>query len=884
MKANDTEQHEGEAAAHSLRARYLRMMLEIRGAYDGGATGLETVRARAAGLDAIISGLWQAEVAQDPRLQHGIVLLAVGGYGRRELFPHSDVDLLFVLDGKLTEAEAKDAIRRVGQAMWDCGIRVSPATRRLAECEKFAAENTEFTISLLDHHYVTGDHAVYEKLTQHSVPKLLQKERDHVLASLVELTRTRHAKYGGTLFHLEPSIKDTPGGLRDVHVCRWIAQLECVGTANTPVVESPEFVEAVEFLCQVRCFLHYRHDRDDNVLDWQTQDAAAARSVGLDQPSRRPADAAYWMRVYFRHARSIERQVKLRLEESTPPEKPRARFFGLAGRRRQSPAQESGFRIDRGVVVIDPPGLQDGRTYDPACDPEVMLRVCAAMARTGCRLGREAEARLTGALPIISAHIEEGPALWLQLQAVLLEPHAGEALRSMHALGVLELLIPEFHGIDALVIRDAYHRYTVDEHTFVLIDTLHGLLRPQPGAMGEWAGRFGSVLRELPHPGLLYLVALLHDTGKGRNTGDHAEESARMARNVLRRLELDAYECELVLGTIQNHLEMSAALRRDVFDGETVEHFAGKVMTPEALRMLTLFTYADINAVHPDALTPWKAENLWQLYVATSNFLDRNVDDERLGAWEESETVHRVKALLPGQEDEVAAFLEGFPQRYVLTRTPEQVREDFLRSQRFAEDTVQLEFRYSPSVCEITLVTRDRALLFANMAGALAAWGMNIVTADAYSNRQWVVVDTFRFTDSFRTLELNASERERFVKSVHDVLIGAMPVDKLLSGRKRARRKAPKVVVDSKLEFDNESSSYSTLLEVIAQDTPGLLRALSLTLGNMGYNIEVALVDTEGETAIDVFYVTRNGAKLNAGEQLVLRRELLRAMEENAGA
>ena len=883
MKLNDSIEFGGEAASSMMRGRYLRTMLEIRGAYDAGATGKATIAARASALDEMVAALWRFEAAKDPRLASGIAVLAVGGYGRRELFPHSDVDLLFLLDSKASETDAKDAIRRVGQGLWDCGIRLSPATRKLAECERFSAENTEFTISLLDHHFITGDAEVYAKLAEQSLPKLLQKEQKTVLRRLVELTRDRHEKYGDTLFHLEPSVKDTPGGLRDVHVCRWIATLQAAVKTEgvTPELgDGAEFEEAVEFLYRVRCFLHYRHDRDDNVLDWQTQDAAAESGIGLQERKGRPADAAYWMRAYFRHARSVERQVRQKMEE-VPVGKAPSRFFGLRGRRKAEP-QEEGFRVERGVVALDPPSVSGGGTYDPAIDPEVVLKICAAMARTGCTLGREAETRLTQALPLMSAHIEEGPVLWRQLQAILTETYAGDALRAMHAMGILELLIPEFHGIDALVIRDAYHRYTVDEHTFVLIDTLHGLKSPQQGGMGEWAARFGAVLRELPHPGLLYLVALLHDTGKGRNTGNHSAESARMAVNVLRRLELDVYESELVLGVIGNHLEMSSALRRDVFDGETVEHFASKVLTPEALRMLTLFTYADINAVHPDALTPWKAENLWRLYVATANYLDRNVDDERLGAWEESEMVHRVHALLPGQEAEVSAYLEGFPQRYVLTRTPEQVRTDFLRSKRFAEDPVQLEFRYSPGMSEITLVTRDRALLFANMAGALAAWGMNIVTADAYSNRQWVVVDTFRFTDTFRTLEMNESEHERFVKSVHDVLIGATSVEKLLSGRKRGRKKAPKVLVDARLEFDNESSSHSTLLEVIAQDTPGLLRALSLTLGGSGYNIEVALIDTEGETAIDVFYLTRNGAKLTESEQLGLRRELLRAMEENA--
>ena len=454
-------------------------------------------------------------------------------------------------------------------------------------------------------------------------------------------------------------------------------------------------------------------------------------------------------------------------------------------RERKVEAQHQGFHLERGRVVLEAVG-EFG--HEPAEDPDVVLQVFAVMARTGCTLGRDAEERLSQGLPLLSAHLEEGPVLWRHLQEILTGPHAGDALRSMHALGVLELLIPEFHGIDALVIRDAYHRYTVDEHTFVLIDTLHGLETTQNGAMGEWAGRFGGVLRELPHPGLLYLAALLHDTGKGRSTGDHTRESARMAQSVLERLELDGYESGLVMSLITNHLEMSAALRLDIFDAETVRAFAGKVHTPEALRMLTLFTYADINAVHPDALTPWKAENLWRLYIATANYLDRSVDDERVGARVGKELVNRVAALLPGKRAEVEAFLQGFPERYLRTRTPDQVRMHFDMAEWFGKDPIQIKFQYAPEVSEITLVTPDRALLFADMAGALAAWGMNIVTADSFSNRQGVVVDNFRFTDTFRTLEMNASEHAVFVASVHEVMAGKSAAEKLLAGRRRGRR------------------------------------------------------------------------------------------------
>jgi [protein-PII] uridylyltransferase len=877
-----------DSTSGGMRGTYQRKMLEIRGAFEaGGASGAVTIAARAAAVDGLVRELWGQAVERDPRLGVGVALVAVGGYGRRELFPYSDVDLLFLLDGRLAEKDVKAAIRSVNQELWDCGIRVSPVTRKLTECEKFDPENAEWVLSLMDHRMVVGDAALYEKLAEQCVPKLL-REHKTVMVRLLELTRARHAKYGDTLFHLEPNIKDCPGGLRDVHVCGWMAKLreiaaqapkkggwDSVGLVSTE--DDKEFRKAVEFLWLVRCFLHYRHDRDDNTLDWQAQDAAAETMVGLTGRRPKKADAAYWMRLYFRHARSVERRVEQMMDE-VPAGKGAAKLLGLK-RENKKEASRQGFHVEKGRVRLDAVG-EFG--HEPAQDPDVVLEVFEAMAQTGCTLGRDAEERLEQALPLLSAHLEEGPTLWHHLQGILTGFYAGDALRSMHALGVLELLIPEFHGIDALVIRDAYHRYTVDEHTFVLIDTLHGLESAQKSTMGEWATRFGGVLRELPHPELLYIAALLHDTGKGRSTGDHARESARLAESVMERLELDAYESGLVVSLITNHLEMSAALRRDIFDEETVSAFAGKVHTPEALRMLTLFTYADINAVHPDALTPWKAENLWQLYIATANYLDRSVDDERLGAQEESELVHRVVALLPGQKAAVGEYLEGFPERYVLTRTPEQVRTQFKMASRFAEDPVQLEFRYAPTVSELTLVTRDRPQLFATVAGALAAWGMNIITADAFSNRHGVVVDTFRFTDSFRTLEMNASEHKTFVKSVHDVMTGAVSVEKLLSGRRRGRRKAPLVAVDTRVEFDDEASSHSTLVEVVAQDTTGLLRALSLTLAAEGCNIEVALVDTEGETAIDVFYLTRNGGKLDKDEERVLMRALVQAIEENA--
>jgi [protein-PII] uridylyltransferase len=867
-------------------------MMAMHEAFTRDGDGSSAIAARTSAADELVLSLWADAVQADPEGIGRAAVFAVGGYGRKELFPSSDLDLLFVLRDTGQERAVKPSIRTISQKLWDAGVRVAPVTRAIAECDRVDPENLEFTLSLLDLRPLAGDETLTQRLRREIVPKLLERERRTLFTGLAKMTRDRHEKYGNTLFHLEPNIKDCPGGLRDANVCGWIrTMLENVVTEASraqalpklfrteqgaaPAEESTEsrreFTAAFHFMASVRCFLHLRHGRDNNTLDWRSQDAAAARGIGVGEAKR---DAAYWMQVYFRHARTIERRLLQRMDE-LPQEVSLLDRIPQAWRRKQTP-QLDGFRMERGRMVLE----HAGAAGDPALDPDVVLTIFEIMAKQGTRINVETESRLEDALPILSAQLEEGPALWNHLRTILCGQYAGVALRAMHAMGILELLVPEFHAIDALVIRDAYHRYTVDEHTFVLIDTLHTLEQPSTGAMAEWRERFGAILKDMDHPELLYLAALLHDTGKGRSTDEHAAESARMARGVIERLELDAYEKSLVMGLIENHLEMSNALRRDIFDAETVRAFAAKVQTPEELRMLALFTYADINAVHPDALTPWKAENLWRLYIATSNYLDRNIDEERVDSRVSSELVHRVTALLPGQAKEVLTFLEGFPQRYLRSRSPEQIRTHFLMSQRLNEDGVQLDFHYAPERSDVTLVTRDRAMLFARVSGALAQWGMNIITADAFSNAQGIVVDSFRFTDSYRTLEMNPEEHARFVRSVHDAVLQAAPTK--ISSKRRGKLHTPLRKIETKVEFDTESSSHSTLMQVIAQDTPGLLNALAVALAEAECNIEVAVIDTEGEMAIDVFYLTRDRHPLPESELPELKRMVDKAIRANA--
>jgi [protein-PII] uridylyltransferase len=873
-----------------MRDTYERRMTEIRHAFERDGDGLTAVSARAAVVDGMIGELWlretraddalkESQVSKGPNASKGarafsdlgsrVTLAAVGGYGRGELFPESDIDLLFCV----AKGEApKTAIRSITQVLWDCGLRVSPITRLLGDCERLEPENVEFALALLDRRWLAGDSALYARLDTKAAAKMLAKDCKALRQALLELTTERHRRYGDTLFHLEPNLKECPGGLRDVNVCGWLRKLSSKADATA---ESPEFAEARRFLTSTRCFLHWRAGRDDNTLDWATQDAAATAGVGLG--GRRNADAASWMRSYFRHARVVVRQLEHGLERSVvKPQK-----------LKKKPALAKGVVLLQGRLCLAAQ-LDDGR--DPAGEPEAVLALFRAMAESGASLAAETESRIGDAIPQLAAHLEEGPGLWRALEAVLLGSSAGLALRTMHAIGVLDLVLPEFHGIDALVVRDAYHRYTVDEHTFVLIDVLHGLeATPDDAAqepVPEWRLKLGQMLRELRWPGLLYLAALMHDTGKARSGEAHATASAELARTVMARWEMEPFDEAQVLGLIEMHLEMSAALRRDIFDAPTVRAFAGKVQTHEMLRMLTLFTYADIQAVHPDALTPWKAENLWRLSMNAANQMDRAVDEERVrtggGLRQMDERIAKVLERVPGRQEALRTFLEGFPERYLSTRSTDQIVEQFHMAERFGEEPLQLALHHGASTSEITLVTRDRERLFSTMAGALVAWGMNVLTADAFANGAGLVVDTFRFTDTFHTLELNVEERARFVASVREMVAGRESVEKRLAGRRRGRRKAPKIDVQTRVEFDHGSVGHSSLLQVVAQDVPGLLRAVSQTLSEFGANVEVALVDTEGEIAIDVFYVTRRGARLDAEEETELKMKLIEAIDANA--
>src|SRR5580693_7429422 len=825
--------------------------------------GRAAVAQRTRLVEDILKRLWQDLVSADLTDPRDFTLVATGGFGRGWLFPFSDIDLLFLHADRRGEEAHKEQIRRFSQELWDLKLKLSPASRTLSECDRFDPNNTEFTISLLDCRYLAGDRELFGRLRDKSIPKLVMREAKPLLQGLAEVTRERHGKFGQTVFHLEPNLKETPGGLRDCNVASWLGLISAMGklgdwpdssSLRAPVRKQLE--AALEFLMAARCFLHFRHGRDDNALSWEAQDEAAARKIGVFDAAE--ITAADWMRIYFGHARAVQRAV-LQLMEEIPESWSALRRQFQGWRSRPS---HPDFSVVDGLIF-----LQQSSSLE---DPEMLLRLFHFMAHHGLRLSATTEHCIEQALPALAVTPPRGAELWLYLQETLLQPHAAEALRAMHSLRLLTLLLPELKPIDSLVVRDFYHRFTVDEHSILAIESLHRLSQGK----SEWDKRYAELLGELEDPELLYLTLLLHDTGKGVPGRSHVEASMEIAARCMDRLDLEENERAMVLFLIGSHLEMSAQLRRDIFNPETVAAFAEKVGTPERLKMLCLFTYADIKAVNPEALTPWKAENVWQLYIGAANYLNRSADQRVHDA--SGEKLARLRSLAPVMSAKFKEFVEGFPQRYLRVHSAEEVMQHMEMSELFGHDPVQVDLKRGRHWYELTLVTKDRASLFATLTGVLAAWGMNIVKAHAFSNQAGTVVDTLYFTDRFRTLELNMSEWERFKQSVAAVLTGAADLDKMLRDRQRSEKSARvKVVVETRIDFDDNCSSTSTLLQVIAQDRPRLLHRISSCLSHQKCNIEIALIDTEGQMAIDAFYLTSKGTKLTAEHRRHVEKALL---------
>ncbi len=774
-----------------------------------------------------------------------VIMLAVGGFGRRELFPFSDVDVLLVVEREAQAAAMKNALSEFVRRLWDAGLRLSHSVRTVAECAELHEGNIELSISLLDRRLVGGAQELHAKLESKLTP-FFERQARTLARRLCELARERHEKFQGTFYHLEPNIKETPGGLRDLHLIGWLGKLRKPDDEIAARLAAP-----ARFVHSLRCFLHYQTRRDQNLLSFDAQEALTTQPY---LAFREPADL---MREYFRNARVIYQEARRALDGNERNESSLASQF----RDWRSRLSNAEFTVSNERIFLKSPSQL-------ASDPAIVFRLLEFVARHGIPLAADTERRLEHAADLFGAwceRSERSEPLWPALHSILTLPHAAAALHVMHDTGLLPALFPEWRKIFCLVVPDFYHRYTVDEHTLVAIAKLDDLA----GSKDPGERRLAEILSEVGDLALLRFALLFHDAGKGAHSGNHARLSVELARSAAARIRMPREEADTVEFLIEHHLDLSAVMSsRDLYDPATARLLAVGIGTLERLKLLTLLTYADISAVNPAAMTPWRLEQLWTAYRVAHQRLLTDLGTERIAA---------LPAGFQGDPAD-ADFIRGFPSRYLRTHALEEIRAhaELYEISKPTGVAAQID---SPGISSgamrrATIVARDRPALFASLAGAISSFGMDILKAEAFSNDQGWILDTFIFADPKRTLELNPTETTRLTQVLEDVAQGRQNTEELLRGRAAANR-SKRRTVQPHVNFDSQACENATLIEIVAEDRPGLLYDLASAISTAGCNIDVVLIDTEGHKAIDVFYVATNGQRLSSNVRHSLSNTLL---------
>jgi [protein-PII] uridylyltransferase len=814
---------------------------ELAEASGRGEGGRHAMRQYSHRMDALIQQLY----ADAGSLTQSVTVFALGGYGRRELCLHSDVDLLVLFAGVIGLDDER-FLHAFLNPLWDLGLTIGHHVREVSEGAALEADNSEFLLALTDARPVVGDATL---LDQFLAASDVARTNTRTLEALKALIAERHARFNDTFYQLEPDVKEAPGGLRDLFGAQTIAKLSDPALLTNGGAGTRALEDAEEFLLRVRSVLHLEAGRHYNVLSHEVQERVAERlGYAGSTPSQR---VERFMGDYFRHARAIDRSLRYALK-SAP-----------------APLGKNLVRGADGVRFID--------TRVAAERPETWLALFQAAIDQSCPVADDALACVGQNAGRFAAEAFFPTKAHREALLHFLKPRPGlyARLSEMHDCDLLGQMLPEFKTINCRVVRDFYHKYTVDEHTLLTIRNLERLA-DKPSRERE---RFARLLGELQAPELLVLSLLYHDVGKWTDE-DHTLESAKMAHQMFARLDLDAEQRETLDFLVREHIKMSLiAFRRDTEDPEIVRQFAQFVGVEERLKMLCLMTLADVEAVSRETLTPWKEELLWRLYVDTYNHLTLTYGDEVIDREQLLHSALLDQAPADLSAGEVAAFLEGLPRRYVQLFSREAIYKHVRVSRDLAPDSVKTWLTRIDSGWELTVLTHDRPFLFSNIAGVLSSYGMDILRGFAFTKPTGLIVDMFHFTDDERFLELNTEGEGELLKTLKDVVLGRTDIAAKLRGREQGafRRKLPGFA--PVVHCDNESSRRYTILEIVAENALGLLYRVSRAMSESGCDVDLVLIGTEGRRAIDVFHLTRDGVKLTPDQQLAITGNLQRVLE-----
>ncbi|MDA0305319.1 MAG: [protein-PII] uridylyltransferase [Proteobacteria bacterium] len=827
---------------------------------DEGASSRDVVRANAYLVDQLIRsiydfGLKSVYPAANPTTGELLSITATGGYGRGDLAPFSDIDLMFLLPYKLT-AHSEQIVEYVLYTLWDLGLKVGHATRTASEAIRLAREDMTIRTSLLEARWLWGDKKMFGEFKKRFRSEITDGTGHIFVEAKLAERDNRHDRMGDTRYVLEPNIKEGKGGLRDLHTLFWIAKYlfsvdDVEGLKEQGVLTADDvklFTRAEDFLWTVRCHLHYLSGRPEERLTFNIQNEISERMKYTDSTGIQGVEQ--FMKDYFLVAKDVgdlTRIICAVLEDQHQKSRRRFRLPGFATRKRHI----EGFLVDG-----DRLNAEDKDTFRR--HPVKILKLFYLAQVHQLDIHPNALRLVTQNLHLIDEAMqidEEANHLFMDM---LVGASPEVTLMRLNEAGVLGLFLPDFGQVVAQMQYDMYHVYTVDEHTIRAIGILKGI---EDGRLKEDLPVSCSVIGEVQSLPALYVGVLLHDIAKGRG-GDHSELGAEVALELGPRLGLSEWETETVSWLVRHHLLMSnTAMKRDLDDPKTVSDFAAVVQSPERLRLLLILTAADIRAVGPNVWNAWKAGLLRDLYYRALEELTGGLASERL-----SERIAHVLAglretLSDWPEDDIQAHLDRGHAKYWLSFNTDTLAHhaNMIRDAHAKGLMLHIESRVEADrdVTEVIIYTQDHPGVFAAIAGAMSLGGASIVDAKIATLANGMALDTFWVQDSNGDAFADKGRLKRLLARIEDALSGRIkPARELKSAQEKALpSRIGAFKVPARVLIDNKASNSHTVIEINGRDRPGLLHDLTAALTTSGMQIASAHISTYGERVVDVFYI-----------------------------
>ena len=804
--------------------------------------------------DCLVTSAWKfaTEIqfpSHNPTDAEKLSIISVGGYGRREMAPFSDVDLLFLTPYKMTPW-SENVIETVLYLLWDLKLKVGHSSRSIKDCLRLGSDDYTIRTALLEHRFVCGDINLASQLNEKLWRNLFSRTaKDFISAKLIE-RENRHEKHGQR-YMVEPNVKEGKGGLRDLQSLYWIAKYvyqtqNISDLVDLNVFRSDEYIQfeqAEEFLWAVRCQMHHLADRAIEQLSFDLQVEVASAMGYHDSRDQRAVEI--FMQDYFRHATRVGDLTRIFLTSLE------------AVHAKDEPLLERIFKrkpkIDNNYIVIhNRLAIKSEKEF--LTNPINLLKLFSEALRTGLLIHPNAMRLVSANLAMVNNEFRASTeAQQIFLELLLKHGNPERALRRMNELGFLAKFIPEFEPIVAMMQFNMYHSYTVDEHTIQCLKTLAQI---EKGELVEELPIASSILKDGVNRKVIYIALLLHDIGKGRSD-DHSILGAKIAKQVSPRLGLNKQETETVEWLVRYHLLMSdMAQKRDISDPRTVRDFAKAVQSVKKLNLLTVLTVCDVRSVGPDIWNNWKATLIRQLYAETKAILEQGAEAlnrenrmteakkalrERLSEWDNKDIKIETGRHYP-------PYWQGF-----------QIGAQFafaklLRNLRADEIKIELTPDTDRDATRICFALSDHPGIFSRLAGALALVGANVVDARSYTSKDGFTTAAFWIQDGDGS-PYNQARFSRLRRMIEKTLSGEVITREAIKERDKFKKREKAFKVPTSITFDNEGSEIYTIIEVDTRDRPGLLFDLTRTLANMNVYIASAVIATYGEQVVDSFYV-----------------------------